>query len=313
MTSEDFPAHSAADDPQPDPSLIGGVPKAPLAFLPEPVKLFQARARRFAFLATSNDLAPYLKFLAELSRLQARLAVMLPPVVPVTPARMAEAAGGAMPPIDRQALARDFGLIATLEALTEGAVVLEMPEPARVALEVVRTADEEDRHWLLSNVLGDRIPEDSTAPHLFVAAAVQVHLARLAATLDAGTLVPVSVGVCPACGGRPVTSSVMGTQGIENARYAACACCATQWNEVRVKCLCCGSTKGVSYRSVETADATVKAEICRECSSWVKIFYQVRNPSLDPVADDVGSLGLDILMKETPFSRGGFNPYLVGY
>ena len=43
MTSEDFPAHSAADDPQPDPSLIGGVPKAPLAFLPEPVKLFQAR------------------------------------------------------------------------------------------------------------------------------------------------------------------------------------------------------------------------------------------------------------------------------
>ena len=310
--------NDVADDLQPDPSLIGGVPKAPFAFLPEPVKLFQARARRFAFLAGSNDLAPYLKFLAELSRLQARLTVMLPPITPVTTARMAEAASGAMPPIDRAALVRDPlvcdpDLAGTLEALTEGAAALEMPEPARVALDVVHTADDEDRHWLLTNVLGDRIPEDSTAPHLFVAAAVQVHLARLAATLDAATLVPVSVGVCPACGGRPVTSSVMGAQGIENVRYATCACCATRWNEVRVKCLCCGSTKGVSYRSVETSEATVKAEICTECHSWVKIFYQVKNPRLDPVADDVGSLGLYILMKETPFKRGGFNPYLVGY
>lgn len=138
-------------------------------------------------------------------------------------------------------------------------------------------------------------------------------MARLAATLDAEALVPVSLGVCPACGGRPATSSVVGTQGVENVRYAACACCATQWNEVRVKCLCCGSTKGISYRSVETSEATVKAETCRECHAWVKIFYQVKNPSLEPIADDVGSLGLDILMKETEFRRGGFNPYLAGY
>ena len=31
------------------------------------------------------------------------------------------------------------------------------------------------------------------------------------------------------------------------------------------------------------------------------------------IADDVGSLGLDLLMKETDFSRGGINPYLAGY
>ena len=301
------------NDLQPDPSLIGGVPKPPLAFLPEPVKLFQARARRFAFLAETNELAPYLTFLAELSRLQARLAVTVPPVAPVEPQRMAEAAKAGMPPIDRAALVSDPGLAATLESLTDGAVELEMPEPGRLALEVVRAADEDGRRWLLTNILNDYIPEDSPAPHLFVAAAVQVHLARLAATLDAEALVPVHVGICPACGGRPVTSSVMGTQGIENIRYAACASCAAQWNEVRVKCLCCGSTKGISYRSVETIEATVKAEVCRECNFWVKILYQVKNPSLDPVADDVGSLGLDILMKDTSFRRGGFNPCLAGY
>ena len=298
---------------KPDPSMIGGVPTPPMAFLPQPVKLFQPRAKRFAFLAESNELAPYLEFLAELSRLQARLAVSLPPVEPLAAERLAKAADGAMPPIDREKLAADPALDAVLQALAEEAVGLEMPDEARQALEAVRGADVEQRLWLLSNVLGDDIPDDATAPHLFAAAAVQVHLARLAATLDVDALVPVSTGICPACGGRPVTSSVMGAQGIESIRYATCAGCATQWNEVRVKCLCCGSNKDVRYRSVETTDATVKAETCRECNRWVKILYQVKNASLDPVADDVGSLGLDVLMKDTEFTRGGFNPYLVGY
>lgn len=302
-----------AEDLQPDPSLIGGVPTPPLAFLPEPIKLFQTRARRFAFLAESNALAPYLTFLAALSKLQARLAATLAPVTALTPARISGAARATMPPIDRMALAADPELSATLDALLEGTAEIAMPDPARLALDAVRAASVDDRRWLLTNILSDQVPVDSAAPHLFVASAVQVHMARLAATLDAQALVPVGLGVCPACGGRPATSSVMGTQGVENVRYAACSCCSTQWNEVRVKCLCCGSTKGISYRSVEVSEATVKAETCRECHAWVKIFYQVKNPSLDPIADDVGSLGLDILMKETEFRRGGFNPYLAGY
>lgn len=302
-----------AETLQPDPSLIGGVPEAPLALLPDPVGVFQTRRKRFAFLAETSELAPYLTFLAELSALQARLAVTLPPVTPPSPERLRIAAAGAMPPIDRAALADDPALTVTLAALSEGAAGLAMPEPARLALSAVQASGEADRRWLLGNILADVVPEDSIAPHLFAAAAVQVHLARLAATLDAARLVPVRTGVCPACGGRPVTSSVMSAPGIENVRYAACACCATQWNEVRVKCLACGSTRGISYRSAETHDATVKAETCRECFSWVKIFYRVRNPSLDPVADDVASLGLDMLMKDTEFRRAGFNPFLVGY
>ena len=299
---------------QPDPSMIGGVPKAPFAFLPEPVKLFQTRARRFAFLAESSRLAPYLTFLGKLSSLQARLAATLPPAGPVVADAVRVAAAGAMPPIDRARLAADPLLGETLTALCDGAREIDMPEPARLALDAVSAADEDDRLWLIGNILADAIPEDSAAAHLFAGAAVQVHLARLvAATLDADTLVPVRTGVCPACGGRPVTSSITGTMGIENLRYATCASCATRWNEVRIKCLCCGSTKGVSYRSVETVDATVKAEICSECNHWVKILHEVKNPTLDAVADDVGSLGLDVLMKETGIVRGGVNIYLAGY
>lgn len=298
---------------QPDPSMIGGVPKAPFAFLPEPVRLFQTRARRFAFLAETSRLAPYLGFLGKLSTLQARLSATLPPVESVDADTVRIAASGAMPPIDRARLAADRPLGETLAALCDGAGEIDMPEQARLALDAVRAADEGDRLWLMGNILSDAIPDDSAAAHLFAGAAVQVHLARLAARLDADALVPVRSGVCPACGGRPVTSSITGAMGIENLRYATCSCCATRWNEVRIKCLCCGSTKGVSYRSVETVDATVKAEVCSECNHWVKILHEGKNPTLDPVADDVGSLGLDVLMKETGIVRGGVNIYLAGY
>lgn len=287
---------------EPDPGMIGGVAQPDFARLPDPVPLFQTRARRFAFLAQSSRLGPYLAFLSGLAALQARLAAAMPPPVLPGPA-----------PLDRAALAEDPALFATLAALCAGAADLDMPGPARLALQAVTAADAPDRRWLLGNVLSERIPEDSAAPHLFAAAAVQVHLARLAAQLDAKSLRPSAPGACPACGGRPVTSTVTGAQGIENIRYATCATCATQWNVVRITCLCCGSTKGISYRSAETTEAMVKAECCGECGSWVKILYATKNPTLEPVADDVGSLGLDLMMKETGLKRGGFNPFLVGY
>ncbi|HVK91767.1 MAG TPA: formate dehydrogenase accessory protein FdhE, partial [Mycoplana sp.] len=158
-------------------------------------------------------------------------------------------------------------------------------------------------------------PAESLAHHLYIAAAIQIHAARLAASLDGSRLVPIRVGVCPACGGKPVASMVIGFHGAEGARYACCSCCATMWNEVRVKCLACGSTKGIGYRAVETGDeeATVKAEVCDTCNSWVKILYQNKNPSLEAVADDVASLGLDLLMKDTEYRRAGFDPFLMGY
>ncbi|MBM3604386.1 MAG: formate dehydrogenase accessory protein FdhE [Alphaproteobacteria bacterium] len=298
----------------PNPSAIGGVPKAPLAFLPQPKQVFSLRAKRLDFLAgNGGNLAPYLGLLSALVGLQARLADQLPAAVPLSADRVRLARESRMPPIDRRPLATDPDLHAVLDRVLAEAANLDMPEPARLALSAVTAAPLADRHWLLDNILSDQIPDDSVAPHLFAAVAVQLHLARLAATLDAAQLVPIRTGVCPSCGGRPATSSVIGIGGLDGVRYAACACCQTQWNEVRLTCLCCGSTKGISYRSVETIEATVRAEVCTECDSWVKILYQNKNHSLEPVADDVASLGLDLMMRDTDLRRGGFNPFLIGY
>ena len=216
-----------------------------------------------------------------------------------------------MPPVDRLALTDDPALSATLEALLDAAAAIDMPDLARAALDAVRTADADTRRWLFRNVLADDIPVEDAAPHLWAAAAVQLRAAALAATLDPDRLVPVSVGVCPCCGGRPATSLVLGTLRIEGARYAVCATCATLWNEVRVKCLACGSTKGIGYRGLSD-EAVVKAEVCDECHSWVKILYQNKDTGLDPIADDVASLGLDAKMRETEWRRAGFDPFLVG-
>lgn len=294
--------------------MIGGVPDVRFV-LPAtpPADLFKTRAARLRFLAKDHQLAPYLLFLAELADRQSALCDDATAVAPVDPARQTFARECRMPPIDRAALADDPALSALLDALIAAMDGVEMPEPARLALRAVATATDEDRRWLLDNALAGEAPAEAAAAHLFVSAATEVYLARLTATLDPALLVPIRTGVCPACGGRPVASQVTGAQEIENLRYCSCGQCTTRWNEVRIKCLCCGSTKGISYRSVEDENATIKAEVCSECQSWVKIMYQVKNPSLDPVADDIGSLGLDLLMKDTGLRRAGYNPALMGY
>jgi FdhE protein len=44
----------------------------------------------------------------------------------------------------------------------------------------------------------------------------------------------------------------------------------------------------------------------------VKIFDERSDTSMEAIADDIGSLGLDILLRDTEFRRGGFNPFLLG-
>ncbi len=299
----------------PDPSMIGGVSKAPFALMPDPGRLFAARSLRFAVLSNGSRLSPYLEFLSGLVRAQGEVASALPPLPLLPEEQRVRARAAGMPPIDRTGFANDDACLETLERFLQQVEDLQKPPVAAEALAQLRAADAETRGWMIGNVAADTLPMETLAHHLYVAAAVQVHAARLAAGLDAAALVPVSIGVCPACGGKPVASLVVGFQGAEGARYAVCACCSTQWNEVRVKCLACGSTKGVGYRSVESGheDATIKAEVCDNCHSWTKMLYQNKNPSLEAVADDVASLGLDLLMKETEYRRAGFNPFLVGY
>lgn len=299
--------------PRPDPTAIGTVATPPFVRLPDPVQLFANRASRFRQHAPGNPLKPYLELLAGLSDLQASVQEGLPePALPAADL-LARAASNAMPPLNRSDFRPNEDFDALFDRLTEGAKSLDMPDEARAALERLAGADRGNRDRMLSNVLADAIPVEALAEHVFVAAAVQVHFARLAALLDPASLKPVGDGVCPACGGAPVSSAIVDWPDAHGTRFCTCSTCATMWNYVRAKCTLCGSTKDISFREVDGAGGTVKAEICGSCRGYVKVLYQDRDPALDPVADDVATLGLDILVKELGYRRGGVNPFLVGY
>jgi FdhE protein len=218
-----------------------------------------------------------------------------------------------MPPLDRSRFTANSAFDATLERFLALASNIDMPDTARAALSRVTQADGDMRLVMAQAVLSDVVPLEQCADHVFVAAALQVHYARLASLLDPKKLVPVGDGACPACGGAPVSSMIVGWPGAENARFCVCSLCATHWNYVRVKCTMCGSTKGISYQQIDGGNGTVWAETCEACRAYVKILHQHKDPALDPVADDVGSLALDLLVRESEYRRGSVNPFLLGY
>ena len=135
--------------------------------------------------------------------------------------------------------------------------------------------------------------------------------ARLGGSQIAALDVP---GVCPCCGFLPVASVVRGGGEVGNLRYLHCALCNTEWNLVRVKCSSCDATEGISYRHLETdsvkAAGAVRAETCEACKSYLKIVYAEKD-AVDPVADDLATLALDILVDEAGYSRSGPNLLLV--
>ena len=76
-----------------------------------------------------------------------------------------------------------------------------------------------------------------------------------------------------------------------------------------------GSTEGIGYQEVEQGPGAglVRAETCAKCGRYLKIMRQHKEPTLDPVADDVASLALDMLLQGGEFRRGAVNPFLLGY
>jgi FdhE protein len=304
---------SKAGAPRHDPIPIGEIAAPPFVRLPDPLTVFAARSGRFRTLTEGHELGPYLYFLAALSECQHRIQPDLPePDLPAADVR-AQAHQHAMPPLDRNHFTADAALDATIDRLFALVADIDMPDSAREALTRARGADAAARDAMVRAVLADAIPVETLADHVYVAAALQVHFARLAARLDAAALVPIGDGVCPACGGAPVASAIVGWQGAHGARFCTCALCATQWHVVRIKCVLCDSTKGIAYQELEGAQDTVKAETCESCHGYVKILHQQKNPQLDPVADDVATLGLDILLRERGYRRGAVNPFLLGY
>jgi FdhE protein len=93
-------------------------------------------------------------------------------------------------------------------------------------------------------------------------------------------------------------------------RYLHCALCASEWHLVRVTCSQCQNTENIGYHSIAGGSAAIRAESCDRCHTYRKILYQEKDADVEPVADDLASLALDLLMAEAGYHRGSGNPLL---
>ncbi len=114
---------------------------------------------------------------------------------------------------------------------------------------------------------------------------------------------------CPVCDSAPV-SSVIHSGLKQGLRYLHCSLCETQWNIVRAKCSSCNQLEKLNYWSIDEEFASVRAESCNHCNSYLKLLFEGKDPDIDAVADDLASIYLDLEMGEKGFIRSGLNPFL---
>ncbi len=83
---------------------------------------------------------------------------------------------------------------------------------------------------------------------------------------------------------------------------------------VRVKCANCESTRGISYLALDRGNAeqqAVSVEACDECGTYLKLCSMERDPAVEPVADDLATLALDLLVSDAGKTSCGVNFMLV--
>ncbi|WP_367065853.1 formate dehydrogenase accessory protein FdhE [Oryzisolibacter sp. LB2S] len=284
--------------------------------LPQPASLFAERAARLAQKAEGNPIGDYLRFLARLVRAQQQAAGKVQTSAP-DPAQIARAQEHSMPllPAASHIDPAWLGVLDELLAALDGAA--ELPQALQPTLQALRAMPADARDALARRTLMGLLagPDDLAAAPIVMAALQVVFADRASRLQEADIPYTDPATICPVCGSAPA-ASVLRIGGREaGLRYLHCGTCCTEWHMVRVKCSHCESTKGVHYQGLQSEDGSLKdevvlAETCDQCHSYRKLTNQEKDPLAEPLADDLASLLLDLLMADTPFARASMNPLL---
>lgn len=286
----------------------------PRVRLPAGASVFSDRAARLRQLAPDSPLADYLLMMAHLADGQ-KLAYKTFVIPTVSEEQISRAQSHGMPPLQAMGQARDPVwldiLFALIDHMMGDGIASSQAVEVFLALKEKLTHDpaalEKMADTLLAN--DDRGIDAAVAP--IIMAALQVYWTHLAADFDEKQLPVVNpFGVCPCCGSAPVASIVRVGGKEDGCRYLSCSLCSTESHLVRVTCSHCQETKDISYHSLEGGLQAVRAESCESCRVYRKILYQEKDIYVDPIADDLASLALDVLMGEEGYMRASGNPLL---
>ena len=318
----------------------------PRLLLPRPNSLFTARALRLRELAQGNikgipvdaGMQGYLVLMAALADAQAAVVAKLAPgAVPVADADALRRAvqhrmpvlpvSGARPPVWRTIfhdLLTELAATAAQPALSAGLTQV---------LAQLRALDDEALDACADAVLDENGDHLNPMHAPFVAAALQILWSSSASQLRATRVPDLETGaLCPVCGSHPVASVIRIGGQSQGYRYLHCGICESEWHMVRVKCSTCEQNGKIAYQGLDANDAApfdpaaarddklankandpkkvARAETCDDCHTYRKVFNQEHDYNVEPLADDLASLMLDLLVGEAGYQRASGNPLL---
>ncbi|TWI69534.1 FdhE protein [Pseudoduganella lurida] len=317
----------------------------PRLLLPQPGVLYTARAERLRQLAANNiqgtsvdaTLSSYVKLMAELVQAQADVvATLLPAGIPLPDTETMRVAHEHNMPVLPATGQRPAEWRAVYAAILDRLATKSADQPQLVtAIAALRALDEAQLEGAADAVLGEFAEGIDPLHAPFIAAALQATWSLMASQLDECWAQPLITGtLCPVCGSHPVASVIRIGGQSQGYRYLHCQLCASEWHMVRVKCSCCESTSKIAYQGLTDAEANLveeniaaaregkmmnkandptrvaRAETCDECHTYRKIFNQEHDYNVDPLADDLASLVLDVLVSELGYARASGNPLL---
>ncbi|MDB5417186.1 MAG: fdhE [Phenylobacterium sp.] len=294
----------------------GGVTAPDPLILPDPTTRFAAIAARLLALSDGHPMADWLRFMAGLAQAQQGAVAVLGALTGPDAAQVRQTVEARMPPLAADGHRRDplwrESFTVLLDSSDDGCFGRAIPAEARTVMQSLRARNAAALEQLADDFLSGGVAPADRGAALYVAAALQVYFTCLAGRLSAAELrlLP-ERGLCPCCGSPPVSGVVTASGPTPGTRYLHCSLCATAWNHVRVVCITCGKSGALQLIGIEGDAGAVKAETCGDCHSYAKMLYQAKDTKVDPVADDLATLGLDLMVAEAGWSRHAPNPLLL--
>ena len=278
--------------------------QTPAVLFANPKNLYQRRAKRLRELAQNHPLSDYLLFAADI--VESQLSTL--EKNPLPPQQFEQL--NDIEPLNAKTFKRNH---IWREYLTEilDEIKPKANEQVAATIEFLEKASSAELEEMANKLLAQEFNLVSSDKAVFIWAALSLYWLQAAQQIPHNSQVENAENLhhCPVCGSLPVTSIVqIGTsQGL---RYLHCNLCESEWNLVRAQCTNCNSHDKLEMWSLDEELALVRAETCGSCESYLKIMFQEKDPHVEPVADDLASIFLDIEMEEKGFARSGLNPFV---
>lgn len=309
-TPEDIKLRSGLDIPQ--------------LLLPDPTRVFAERALRLREQAAGHAMRDYLLLMAVVCEAQHERLQHHPSLPLPSAAQIEAAAASGEPLLDAERWPRDPLWRDELRALL-AQVLPQLPEgsPALAGVQAVAALSDEQLDQQAGRLLSGVMLGLDLAAAPLIAAGLQLYFTQLVASTGTTHSEPFpfheNTTRCPCCA-SPATASITRLGGaLEGQRYLHCALCSTQWHMKRVQCTHCLATEGIRYQSLQAVDQTqpahtkpaIEAETCDTCHHYLKVVHLESDVHGEPVADDLASVTLDLLVSEAGYERHGVNLMLL--